>query len=294
MREAYDDTRSMLTWLSNLAIGGYADIERMHGWNIDFTKNSDQRERYKGITDGISHTLRFMKATGISAADLRELHEANVYTSHEGLVLDYETALTREADKGLYNTSAHMLWIGERTRGLEGAHVEYFSRIKNPIGVKIGPGATTQEVLALCEKLNPDRTPGRLTLIARMGKDTVRTALPPILQAVESEGHLVLWESDPMHAQTITSNCGHKTRNFDDVMSEVNGFFDVCEDNGVWPGGLHLELTGENVTECLGGSQPNEVVDLSKNYATSCDPRLNGEQGIELAFQVAERFERKQ
>lgn len=291
MIDAYEHASKTISTLQELATGGYADIDRIHDWNVEFAKNSAQKDRYLGIVEEIGRAIRFMKSAGVNTETLQELHEAHIYTSHEGLLLDYETALTRETEDGLYATSAHMLWIGERTRQLDGAHVGYFAQIQNPREAKIGPSATPDQVLGLCDALNPDRLPGRLTLITRMGKDAIRGVLPAIVRSVKAEGHPVLWVSDPMHGNTVTADSGHKTRRFEDIVEEVNGFFDVCENEDVWPGGLHLEVTGHRVTECLGGSQPNEVLDLSKNYVSSCDPRLNGDQAIELAFRVAERLD---
>jgi 3-deoxy-7-phosphoheptulonate synthase len=231
-----------------------------------------------------------MAACGIDLVKERRLHEVDVFTSHEGLLLDYEEGLTRQDSLtgDWYDCSAHLLWIGERTRNLDGAHVEFFRGVHNPLGVKLGPAATAADVVGLCEALNPDRVPGRLAFYARMGADGVRELLPPLLRATRDEGHPVLWASDPMHANTIRTSDGVKTRRFDTIMAELEGFFAACWDVGVWPGGVHLEFTGEDVTECLGGA--DEVVEehLSSRYETLLDPRLNARQSLDLAFRLAE------
>ena len=230
-----------------------------------------------------------MEAAGISSQH-PEIHEVDFYTSHEALILQYEEALTRKDSltDEWYDCSAHMVWIGERTRQLDGAHVEFLRGVKNPIGCKIGPTATPEDVLAICEAINPDRIPGRLTLITRMGADNIEAKLPTLLKAVTDAGHPVVWACDPMHGNTFTSVSGHKTRHFDDVLREVTGFFAAHKAVGTWPGGIHVELTGEAVTECLGGGDQIADADLELRYETICDPRLNGRQGVDLAFRVAE------
>ncbi|MDH3296390.1 MAG: 3-deoxy-7-phosphoheptulonate synthase, partial [Acidimicrobiia bacterium] len=222
--------------------------------------------------------------------DHPEIHEAEFFTSHEALILQYEQALTRldSLTDEYYDCSAHMVWIGERTRQLDGAHVEFLRGVKNPIGCKIGPTVDAAEILALCETLNPARIPGRLTFITRMGAETLGRNLPPLLEAVKTADHPVVWACDPMHGNTFTSDSGHKTRHFDDVMAEVKAFFVAHRDAGTWPGGIHVELTGEDVTECLGGGEGVQPEDLARRYETMCDPRLNGRQALDLAFQVAE------
>jgi 3-deoxy-7-phosphoheptulonate synthase len=218
------------------------------------------------------------------------LHEVDFFTSHEALVLGYEEALTRQDSLtgDWYDCSAHMVWIGERTRGLDGAHVEFFRGIKNPVGCKIGPTATADDVIGLCETLNPERVPGRLTLISRMGADKVRTVLPPVLEAVRGAGHPVVWACDPMHGNTFTSDGGQKTRHFDAILDEIRGFFEAHHQVGTWAGGVHVELTSDDVTECLGGAEQLGPSDLGLRYETICDPRLNGRQSLDLAFEVSE------
>jgi 3-deoxy-7-phosphoheptulonate synthase len=230
-----------------------------------------------------------MEATGVSSQQ-SEIHEAEFFTSHEALILQYEEALTRKDSltDEWYDCSAHMLWIGERTRQLDGAHVAFLCGVKNPIGCKIGPTTTPDEIVALCDALDPDHEPGRLTLISRMGAKTVADNLPPLLDAVKESGHPVVWACDPMHGNTFASESGHKTRHFDDVLAEVTAFFSAHRGAGTWPGGIHIELTGEDVTECLGGSEEVQTADLGKRYETMCDPRLNARQSLDLAFRVAE------
>jgi 3-deoxy-7-phosphoheptulonate synthase len=234
--------------------------------------------------------MRFMKACNIDPSTVPGLHEVDFFTSHEALVLGYEEALTRKDSLtgDWYDCSAHMVWIGERTRGLEDAHVEFFRGIANPLGCKIGPTATTDEVLDLCEVLNPQRVPGRLTLIARMGADSVEEVLPSLLRATRDAGHPVVWTCDPMHGNTFTAPSGRKTRHFDAILAEIAGFFAAHRAEGTWPGGVHVELTGDDVTECLGGAQDLLDDDLGLRYETMCDPRLNGRQSVDLAFRVAE------
>jgi 3-deoxy-7-phosphoheptulonate synthase len=252
--------------------------------------SSAEGKRYERLADDIDRTLRFMRACGIDSADAPHLHEVDFYTSHEALLLGYEEALTRQDSLtgDWYDCSAHMLWIGERTRQLDGAHVEFLSGVGNPLGCKLGPSATPDDALALCDALNPDRIPGRLTFVSRMGADNVATLLPPLLEAVRDSGHPVVWACDPMHGNTFTSESGKKTRHFEDVVREVAGFFGAHRDAGTWPGGLHVELTGDDVTECLGGAEEISDADLPDRYETMCDPRLNGRQSVDLAFRVAE------
>jgi 3-deoxy-7-phosphoheptulonate synthase len=257
--------------------------------------SSPEGRRYDRVADHIDRALRFMAACGIDTASQPSLHEVDFYTSHEALILGYEEALTRQDSLTghWYDCSAHMLWIGERSRQLDGAHVEFLRGVGNPLGCKIGPTATADEVVALCEALNPDRVPGRLTLISRMGAGTIATALPPLLAAIRDSGHPVVWACDPMHGNTFTSDTGRKTRDFDAVLTEIAGFFAAHWDQGTWPGGVHIELTGEDVTECLGGGDALGHADLDDRYETMCDPRLNGRQSIDLAFQVAELLDRR-
>ena len=285
--DAYHQSSSTLNLLRAFTKGGFADLHRVQAWNQEFVAGSPQGERYAALAAEIDRALRFMEAAGISSQH-PEIHEADFFTSHEALILQYEEALTRKDSLTgeWYDCSAHMLWIGERTRQLDGAHVEFFRGVNNPVGCKVGPTATSDDVIGLCEALNPEREPGRLTLITRMGADTLAHKLPPLLGAVKDEGHPVVWVCDPMHGNTFTSESGHKTRHFDSVMAEMGAFFDAHHQVGTVPGGIHVELTGEDVTECLGGA--DQITDLGERYETMCDPRLNARQSIELAFQAAE------
>lgn len=288
--QGYYQAASTLNLLRAYTKGGFADITQVHTWNKEFVASSSAGQRYEQLADEIGRALAFMQACGIDLAAERSLHEVDVWTSHEGLLLDYEEPLTRKDSLtgDWYACSAHMLWIGERTRELDGAHVEFFSGVHNPIGVKLGPAATADEVVALCERLNPRRLPGRLTLIARMGADRVRELLPPLLRAVRESGIPVVWACDPMHANVFRTASGVKTRRFDDVMREIEGFFAAHRAVGTWPGGVHLEITGEDVTECLGGAEEVLEEQLDHRYETLCDPRLNARQSLDLAFRVAE------
>ena len=247
-------------------------------------------ERYEKMADEIDRALTFMDACGVNSSTVPALHEVDFFTSHEALLLNYEEALTREDSLtgDWYDCSAHMLWIGERTRQLDGAHVEFLRGVKNPLGCKVGPTATTDEVLALCEALNPEKIPGRLTLITRQGADNVRENLPPLLAAVRNSGHPVVWACDPMHGNTYTAEGGHKTRHFDRILDEIAGFFAAHRQEGTWAGGIHVELTGDSVTECVGGGDDLQETALDQAYETMCDPRLNGRQSVDLAFMVAE------
>lgn len=287
---AYNQSASTLNLLRAFTKGGFADLNQVHQWNQEFVASSPQGKRYEKLADEINRAMRFMAACGVDSETVPGLHEVDFFTSHEALVLGYEEALTREDSLtgDWYDCSAHMVWIGERTRGIEDAHVEFVRGIANPIGCKIGPSATPAEVLELCEVLDPDRVPGRLTFISRMGADAVREALPPLLEATEQAGHPVVWACDPMHGNTFTSPSGHKTRHFDSIIEEIAGFFAAHRQAGTWPGGVHVELTGDDVTECLGGAEEIIADDLDLRYETMCDPRLNGRQSVDLAFRVAE------
>ena len=287
---AYQQSASTLNLLRAFTKGGFADLSQVHLWNQQFVSSSVEGQRYEHIASEIDRALRFMAACGIDLGAEEGLHQVDFFTSHEALILPYEECLTRQDSLtgDWYDCSAHMVWIGDRTRQLEGAHVEFMSGINNPIGCKIGPSSTPAEVVALCQRLNPDRVAGRLTLITRFGADRIRQLLPPILRAVEAEGHLVVWACDPMHGNTFASEGGRKTRRFDDILSEVKAFFDVHREEGTWPGGVHVELTGDNVTECLGGAEEILEGDLGARYTTTCDPRLNARQSLDLAFRVAE------
>src|SRR5215469_3445356 len=287
---AYQQSASTLNLLRAFTKGGFADLSQVHLWNQQFVATSLEGQRYEHIASEIDRALRFMAACGIDLAAEEGLHEVDFFTCHEGLILPYEECLTRvdSLTGDPYDCSAHMVWIGDRTRQLDGAHVEFFRGICNPVGCKIGPTCTSEELLGLCEVLNPDRLPGRLTLITRLGADNIDRLLPPLVRAVEAEGHPVIWACDPMHGNTFTSGGGRKTRRFDDILSELRTFFAVHRDEGTWPGGLHVELTGDDVTECLGGAEEILEGDLGVRYTTTCDPRLNGRQSLDLAFQVAE------
>jgi 3-deoxy-7-phosphoheptulonate synthase len=273
------------------ATGGYADLHQVHAWNQDFVRHSPAGQRYERLAGEIDRALAFMRACG---ADPEELRAVELYSSHEALVLDYEQALTRRDSRTgrMYDTSAHFVWVGERTRDLNGAHVEFASAISNPVGVKVGPDAKPADVLALIARLNPGRDPGRLTLITRMGAGRVRDALPPLISAVIAEGIEVPWVCDPMHGNTFEAPSGHKTRRLRDVVDEVQGFFEVHRRLGTHPGGIHIEFTGDNVTECVGGSHEIVADDLYQRYETACDPRLNRGQALDLAFTVAENYQR--
>jgi 3-deoxy-7-phosphoheptulonate synthase len=294
MVEGYNQSAATLNLLRAFTKGGYADLTQVHLWNQEFVTSSPEGRRYERLAHDIERALQFMAACGIDLANERRLHEVDVFTSHEGLLLDYEEGLTRKDSLtgDWYDCSAHMLWIGERTRQLDGAHVEFFSGVHNPIGVKLGPSATPDEVVELCERLNPDRLPGRLTFVARMGAENVQQLLPPLLAAVVSEEHPVLWACDPMHGNTIRTADGTKTRRFDAVMTEIEGFFAACWAAGTRPGGVHLEFTGMDVTECLGGADDVLESQLSSRYETLCDPRLNARQSLDLAFRLAELMQR--
>ncbi|MBS1849060.1 MAG: 3-deoxy-7-phosphoheptulonate synthase class II [Actinobacteria bacterium] len=290
LEQAYHQSASTLNLLRAFTKGGFADLAQVHQWNQDFVRASPEGDRYEGIANEIERALRFMHACGIDGANQPGLHEVDFYTSHEALILGYEEALTRRDSLtgDFYDTSAHMVWVGERTRELDGAHIEFLSGIRNPIGAKIGPTATATDVVALCDRLDPDREPGRLTLITRMGSERVADLLPPLLEAVDASGHLPVWACDPMHGNTFTTADGHKTRRFDDIEAEIAGFFAAHRSVGTWPGGVHVELTGDAVTECLGGADDISAADLPERYETMCDPRLNGRQSLDLAFRVGE------
>jgi len=288
--QAYNQSASTLNLLRAFTKGGFADLRQVHSWNQEHVATSAEGKRYEELAAGIDKAIRFIEAAGFSTDRDERLHQVDFFTSHEALILGYEEALTRKDSltDEWYDCSAHMVWIGERTRQLDGAHVEFLRGVNNPIGCKIGPTATPKEVLAICEAINPDRIPGRLTLITRMGADNIEAKLPALLKAVTDAGHPVVWACDPMHGNTFTSVSGHKTRHFDDVLREVTGFFAAHQAVGTWPGGIHVELTGEAVTECLGGGDQIADADLELRYETICDPRLNGRQGVDLAFRVAE------
>jgi 3-deoxy-7-phosphoheptulonate synthase len=284
--QGYHTAASTLNLIRAFTQGGFADLRQVHSWNRGFARNP-ANQRYEGLAREIDRAVKFMEAAG---ADFDELKRVEFYTSHEGLLMDYERPMTRiDSRNGTpVNTSAHFLWIGERTRDLDGAHVDYFSRIRNPIGVKLGPSTTVDEMERLIDKLDPEREPGRLTFITRMGAGKVRDALPPLLEAIKGFDATPLWVSDPMHGNGLTTPTGYKTRRFDDVVDEVKGFFEAHRAVGTFPGGIHIELTGDDVTECLGGSEQIDEATLATRYESLCDPRLNHMQSLELAFLVAE------
>jgi 3-deoxy-7-phosphoheptulonate synthase len=294
MLRVYHQSAATLNLLRAFTKGGFADLDQVHVWNQEFVASSPEGQRYEAIASEIERALRFIEACGIDLKSEPQLHQVDLWTSHEGLVLDYEEALTRRDSitGDWYDCSAHMLWIGERTRQPGGAHVEFFSGVQNPLGCKIGPTASPEDVLLLCERVNPDRVAGRLTLVARLGADRVSDLLPPLLRAVREAEHPVAWVCDPMHANVFTTASGHKTRRFDAVMREIEGFFAAHWQEGTWPGGVHLEFTGEDVTECLGGSAAVLEEQLDVRYMTLCDPRLNPRQSLDLAFRVAELMRR--
>jgi 3-deoxy-7-phosphoheptulonate synthase len=290
MIQAYAQAASTLNLLRAFASGGYADLHNVHRWNLGFIAGSPSGERYRALADRISETLEFMEACGITPESAPTLRTTDFYTSHEALLLGYEQAMTRiDSTSGdWYDTSAHMLWIGDRTRALDGAHIEFARGIKNPLAVKCGPSLSNDDLVRLCEALNPENEAGRLTLITRFGADKVEEHLPRLIRAIKREGRKVVWSCDPMHGNTVKASTGFKTRPFERLLKEVQTFFAVHRAEGTHAGGVHLELTGQNVTECTGGATAISEADLSSRYHTHCDPRLNADQAIELSFQVAE------
>jgi 3-deoxy-7-phosphoheptulonate synthase len=289
LMRAYHSAAVTLNLARAFTKGGYADLRQVHAWNQDFVAESPAGQRYERLAREIDQALAFMHACG---ADPEEFHTVEFYSSHEALILDYDHALTRiDSRTGLpYDVSAHMVWIGERTRQLDGAHVDFFARIRNPIGVKLGPTTTPEDALALVERLNPDNEPGRLSFITRMGAPRIREVLPTLVEKVTVSGAQVAWICDPMHGNTFEAPSGHKTRRLDDILNEVAGFFEVHQALGTHPGGIHIEFTGDDVTECVGGGHPIDEGDLARRYETACDPRLNRQQSLDLAFRVAELY----
>ncbi len=292
MEFGYFQSASTLNLLRAFSSGGYADLHEVHRWNLEFAERSPLAERYQVLAQRIDETLAFMAACGMTSQTTRDMRETDFYISHEALLLPYEQALSRvDSTTGLwYGCSAHFLWIGDRTRQLEGAHVEFLRGLQNPLGMKVGPSQEPDDLLRLLDVLNPGNEAGRITLISRMGADKVRSKLPPLLRAVQREGRKVLWLCDPMHGNTVTTGTKIKTRSFDAILNEVRGFFDVHAAEGSWAGGVHVEMTGHDVTECIGGAHQLSETDLSERYETFCDPRLNAEQSLELAFLVAEEL----
>lgn len=290
--KAYGQSAATLNLLRAFAGGGYADLHNVHRWTLEFVEGNPQAERYRALADRISEALKFMEACGITAKEVRAVREVDFYTSHEALLLGFEQAMTRvDSTTGRwYDTSAHMIWIGDRTRQLDGAHVEFCRGVENPIGVKCGPSLAPDELIELLDALNPSNTPGRIVLIARFGANDVGKGLPPLIRKVQAEGRKVVWSSDPMHGNTIKAESGLKTRRLDAIRSEIDSFFDICRAENAYPGGVHLEMTGQNVTECLGGIQDISESDLASRYHTHCDPRLNATQALELAFLLADEL----
>jgi 3-deoxy-7-phosphoheptulonate synthase len=293
--QGYNQSAATLNLLRAFAQGGYADLHRVHAWNQDFVADSPQGERYQALADRLTETLDFMAACGLNSETTPQIRETEFYTSHEALFLAYEEALTRiDSTTGeWYDCSAHLVWIGDRTRQLDGAHVDFMRGIKNPIGMKCGPSLDPDDLLRLIDRLNPDNEAGRLTLITRMGADKVADKLPPLIRAVKREGRQVVWCIDPMHGNTISSSTGYKTRIFDRILDELHGAFAVHLAEGSYAGGVHFELTGQDVTECVGGAHQLSEQGLAANYLTHCDPRLNASQALELAFEVAEALKRE-
>lgn len=290
MLQAYHQSTATLNILRAFAHGGLADLHEVHKWNLGFVANNEQCVQYQRIAHEIRDALEFMEVLGITSDNTPALHATDLYTSHEALLLNYEEALTRRdsLSGNWYNCAAHMLWIGERTRQLDGAHVEYFKGIHNPIGVKVGPSMTGDELLALVDALNPSNDSGRLTLITRMGAETLADKLPALAKVVTEAGRKVVWCCDPMHGNTVKAGNGFKTRSFDAILQEIAHFFAVLQAEGAHPGGVHLEMTGQQVTECVGGAYHVSETDLANCYRTQCDPRLNSDQVLEMAFKVAE------
>ncbi|MHB8188916.1 MAG: class II 3-deoxy-7-phosphoheptulonate synthase [Ferrimicrobium sp.] len=290
MLQAYDQSRATLEIVKALAGGGFADLSQAHSWNQDFVAASSEGRRYESIAAEISRALRFMAACGIDLQREEALHLVSLWSSHEALLLGYEAALTRRDPHSgrFYDLSGHMVWVGERTRSLDGGHLRFVSGIANPVGVKVGPTVTPEELLEICERLDPTRRPGRLTLVSRMGAGIVRERLGPLVRAVKEAGFPVIWLCDPMHGNTFLSDSGFKTRRFEDIIAEIAEFFAVHREVGTWAGGIHIELTGSDVTECLGGSLEVKESELCRAYDTICDPRLNARQSLDLAYRVAE------
>ncbi|MEZ5893858.1 MAG: 3-deoxy-7-phosphoheptulonate synthase class II [Parvularculaceae bacterium] len=293
--KAYGQAAATLNLIRAFAYGGYADLHNVQKWNLEFVSGNPQESRYRALADKISESMTFMEACGINGSTVRAIREVDFYTSHEALLLGYESAMTRvDSTTGKwYDTSAHMLWIGDRTRQPEGAHVEFCRGVENPIGIKCGPSLAPDELLRLLDILNPRNEEGRIVLIARFGAENVGKGLPPLVRKVTAEGRKVVWSSDPMHGNTVKADNGFKTRHVNAILAEVGAFFDVCSAEGAVPGGVHFEMTGQNVTECLGGSQEISEADLHSRYHTHCDPRLNASQALDLAFILADRFKAK-
>ena len=291
--QSYSQSAATLNLIRAFSQGGYASLNNVHRWMLGFIERSSQGEKYEALADQITKSLEFMKACGVSPDTTPNLQQTEFYTSHEALLLGYEEAMTRiDSTSGdWYDTSAHMLWIGHRTRQFDHAHVEFCKGIRNPIGIKCGPGLETDELLRLIDTLNPKDEQGRIVLIARFGSDGIKEGLPPLVRAIQKAGRNVVWSSDPMHGNTLKTSNGFKTRPVDRILSEVRDFIDIVASEGAYPGGVHFEMTGQDVTECIGGAQAISEEDLSSRYHTHCDPRLNGEQALELAFMIADKLQ---
>jgi 3-deoxy-7-phosphoheptulonate synthase len=294
MLKAYNQSAATMNLLRAFARGGLADLREVHKWNLGFMKNSQLGEKYERLAEQITQTLNFMEACGITSENTPMLHETEIYTSHEALLLNYEEALTRQDSLtgGWYDCSAHLLWIGDRTRDVDGAHVEFLRGVHNPIGIKAGPKTEIDELLHVIDILNPNNDEGRINIIVRMGHDKIGELFPPLLRALEKEGREILWSIDPMHGNTIKTSNNYKTRAFDSILSEVNSFFAIHQSEGTHAGGVHLEMTGQNVTECVGGAKAITEEGLKSRYETMCDPRLNADQALELAFLLADNLKK--
>jgi 3-deoxy-7-phosphoheptulonate synthase len=290
MLRAYNQSAATQNLIRAFARGGFADLHKVHRWNLDFAQGTTSNKRYEALSDKISQALSFMQACGITAENTPNLNQTVLYSSHEALLLNYEEALTRQDSLSgkWYDCSAHMLWIGDRTRQLDGAHVEFLRGVENPIGVKAGPTTDPKELIQLIDMLNPENESGKMNVIVRMGADKVGDHLPALIREVKKEGKKVLWSCDPMHGNTFKSSTSYKTRDFDKMLKEVTNFLDIHQAEGTHAGGIHLEMTGKDVTECVGGGQQISAEDLKSRYHTHCDPRLNAHQALELAFLIAD------
>jgi 3-deoxy-7-phosphoheptulonate synthase len=295
MVRAYYQSSATINLLRAFTHGGFANLSHVNAWNNDYVKESKMGAEYQQIADEIARALSFMKACGLESEHLTQLHQVDMYTSHEALLLEYEAALTREDSLtgDWYNCSGHMLWVGDRTRQLDGAHIEYLSGIENPIGIKIGPSFEPNDLDSLATKLNPNNEPGKLMLITRFGWQKIQDYLPPLIKKVREKGLNVVWSCDPMHGNTFVSPSGYKTRHFDHILKELTAFFDIHNDSGTFPGGIHFELTGEHVTECLGGADNIQDNQLACSYETACDPRLNAKQSLQMAFIISRMMQKR-
>ena len=292
LKHAYEQAAATLNLIRAFASGGFADLRNVHQWNLDFVSGNSQEDRYSALADKISESITFMEACGVNGRDVRAIREVEFFASHEALLLGYESALTRQdtVTGRWFDSSAHMVWIGDRTRQPDGAHIEFCRGIENPIGMKCGPSLEPDALIKLLDLVNPRNEHGKIVLISRRGADDAKAGLLPLIRRVQAEGRHVIWSCDPMHGNTVKADNGFKTRHFDSILAEVVSFFAACRSEGAYPGGVHFEMTGQNVTECLGGLQDISEADLSSRYHTHCDPRLNASQALELAFILAEQF----